>query len=1094
VYGAVIVIVTMQSPVQIDNVVITPWDSTAPPTPVKHATRPKTNFEVREQNKQHVEVDRKNLKTQPDAKNTPRNQTTTTTILANTTDNTTTATTTEQKQNNEEKKKKRVVKKPFVQNIGSAPLSSSVSDIQQQQQHLIHTSIVKLRKREREQLFNSLKQKDMGKFVPQDFPSPRDAHKLVHIGNTMNFTASSNLRSHGPNSPRFYITSHKPRSDEDGLFLKKEGFALKSAKLTIDNKKKYINNNRSSLLTQQLAENEVDKEVENINTNNNNTSTTTNNAENNLLESNKDVKRSETPAEALYDNTADVYKYVVKMNHSGKVENITSSKEEEIKKEVDELKNKAPRKDIIFQLDKQKNRRSSVSNRKADRSPTTTYVPTTSITTNTTTTTKESEIRDVSFRLEEEINRDKKVVEEKNTIKNAKAAVNRSISQWNADDDSARQSPENELELSKLFSKDGDETKMVKLPDIKARKAKAKLESEQENAVNDHLVVLPSATITTDIVDDILKVVNQKNTKIPASKIPKQFHVTDDTPIVTNKEINLDTFYNTETGLWETKIFPSSKPTSRVEVVHLARAFEAMIKAVDSQVYNDEVGRMKSHVELLDLVASEIIRQVSVTCSERGILIQRVLGMMQDMNKAALKWHQDALGNVEQKKGRIREKNNLITDLQEVVNEKDTTIYHQKQKIHHQNNLIRKMEDKVKTTENRMHKLQKDFYSVGYMTDYFGGGSETPISEASFNERASFDPKISSSRIESQASDYYVPVNVNQKKPDDAITDVTNSSYEVQDAEVNTDPIEGISMMPVENDGQVRTPEPPQEQQQEEEEEFLGVAPRDTHSRNSNVSYHHHHHHHSSDSNRPKSIRDEVMSHSSKKVCHVGSQTDKLSRASHATQTDFVSIEVETDDTEDAKLTDDTEDSTFIIGAYEGSGYEVYENGNDLEETISTIHRKSVSPKRKLLRASERSLSPSVNSSNLSSHSVNSSSSSSSRRSVASNDIRSNKRKFISRDFKIKRLAAEEVDALFIDILDAKKSTPRVQSLRWVNRLILDVFAELATSEFLGTINDLKMVRKFVYEFHLVKFGLASIAMNVCNFLTSTIFSNIIFY
>jgi hypothetical protein len=72
---------------------------------------------------------------------------------------------------------------------------------------------------------------------------------------------------------------------------------------------------------------------------------------------------------------------------------------------------------------------------------------------------------------------------------------------------------------------------------------------------------------------------------------------------------------------------------------------------------------------------------------------------------------------------------------------------------------------------------------------------------------------------------------------------------------------------------------------------------------------------------------------------------------------------------------------------------------------------------------------------------------------------------------------------MFYDILH-KEKVMRLQSLRWLNRMILEVFTELSSSDFLSMTTDLDSVKKFVYDFFLVKFGLATIAVNVRCFLT----------
>ena len=86
------------------------------------------------------------------------------------------------------------------------------------------------------------------------------------------------------------------------------------------------------------------------------------------------------------------------------------------------------------------------------------------------------------------------------------------------------------------------------------------------------------------------------------------------------------------------------------------------------------MGKVKANVEIVDVIASELIRQVFVHCSERGILLQKVLAMMHDTNKVALGWHQEALLQIEKQREKLKDRNNLITNLQEALQENEDRV------------------------------------------------------------------------------------------------------------------------------------------------------------------------------------------------------------------------------------------------------------------------------------------------------------------------------------------------------------------------------------------------------------------------------------
>ncbi|XP_053100162.1 axonemal dynein light chain domain-containing protein 1 isoform X2 [Hemicordylus capensis] len=130
----------------------------------------------------------------------------------------------------------------------------------------------------------------------------------------------------------------------------------------------------------------------------------------------------------------------------------------------------------------------------------------------------------------------------------------------------------------------------------------------------------------------------QQDDKLPAaiadSLVPEEFH------LVKNRGVLGLEYYDDEyTTLLEDhenrlRIFPSMKPSGRLEVLQLMKVMDTMLEKAG--VDNEEVGvaglsQMHNVLELLkveqniyDIVFHEIIRQVSVDCAERGELLSKL--------------------------------------------------------------------------------------------------------------------------------------------------------------------------------------------------------------------------------------------------------------------------------------------------------------------------------------------------------------------------------------------------------------------------------------------------------------------------------------
>jgi len=150
------------------------------------------------------------------------------------------------------------------------------------------------------------------------------------------------------------------------------------------------------------------------------------------------------------------------------------------------------------------------------------------------------------------------------------------------------------------------------------------------------------------IVDDVIKAASARDaSKIPKSKIPKKYHIVESSPIVTKDDYDKPTSYNSDKKSWETTVFPSNKPTSRMEVVQLARTFEIMLNEVQMQDC-DDVQLLENEISVMEVISSEISRQICVQCSERGALLDKLTARFKQLINRSLVTSKEAVRKMEE--------------------------------------------------------------------------------------------------------------------------------------------------------------------------------------------------------------------------------------------------------------------------------------------------------------------------------------------------------------------------------------------------------------------------------------------------------------
>ena len=143
-------------------------------------------------------------------------------------------------------------------------------------------------------------------------------------------------------------------------------------------------------------------------------------------------------------------------------------------------------------------------------------------------------------------------------------------------------------------------------------------------------------------------VANHKNATAPESKIPPEFHMYDEDPVVSSSLVNpqsAESRYDPKGKTWTARRFPSLHPTARSEVVLTAGAVDAMLARLGKRQRTTPEGRaVESLQELLDetrvwdMAITEVVRQTFVGCSQRGVLLDRAhKGLMEIVQALAAK-------------------------------------------------------------------------------------------------------------------------------------------------------------------------------------------------------------------------------------------------------------------------------------------------------------------------------------------------------------------------------------------------------------------------------------------------------------------------
>ncbi|CAK6977588.1 axonemal dynein light chain domain-containing protein 1 isoform X2 [Scomber scombrus] len=195
-----------------------------------------------------------------------------------------------------------------------------------------------------------------------------------------------------------------------------------------------------------------------------------------------------------------------------------------------------------------------------------------------------------------------------------------------------------------------------------------------------------------------------QNLGVSESLIPEEYH------IVKNKGLRSLEFFEDaftvqlQDDEQKLRVFPSLRPSGRLEVVHLMRMMDDMLEkaGVDQQSQElTELSQMEGLLELVqteqniyNIVFHELIRQVSVGCAERGQLLaklrQRYQSLLERIPRRLKALHTEAVAQRALDRRLTEEIHRIKTSIQQLstelsrIRDHDAFVSHQAERAHQQ--------------------------------------------------------------------------------------------------------------------------------------------------------------------------------------------------------------------------------------------------------------------------------------------------------------------------------------------------------------------------------------------------------------------------
>jgi len=188
---------------------------------------------------------------------------------------------------------------------------------------------------------------------------------------------------------------------------------------------------------------------------------------------------------------------------------------------------------------------------------------------------------------------------------------------------------------------------------------------------------------------------------IPATLIPREYFVYSKSPIAYGliKDGTEHVISNEDGNEWQTLVFPSHKPSKRVEIYLLAKTMDEMLAKMneeekkpilESDYFDIKIERIKKSFKIHIAALFEIYRQVFSTCTERGIMLQKIYSYFSEFFESIMSLLQD-----ERKK--CLDFQNIINDyenlMKELVIERERNRKEMEELLKENNNLFKEKEE-----------------------------------------------------------------------------------------------------------------------------------------------------------------------------------------------------------------------------------------------------------------------------------------------------------------------------------------------------------------------------------------------------------------
>eukprot|EP00931_Biecheleriopsis_adriatica_P089032 TRINITY_DN63228_c0_g1_i1.p1 TRINITY_DN63228_c0_g1~~TRINITY_DN63228_c0_g1_i1.p1 ORF type:complete len:525 (+),score=145.50 TRINITY_DN63228_c0_g1_i1:47-1621(+) len=172
------------------------------------------------------------------------------------------------------------------------------------------------------------------------------------------------------------------------------------------------------------------------------------------------------------------------------------------------------------------------------------------------------------------------------------------------------------------------------------------------------LTKLETTAPKTARTSDVSHLFDQKGSlspSIPPTLIQEEDHVYE----TSFMPKDVSSTYSEEDGLWHTKVFPSEKPSSRMDAVMLdtwiTRSLQRYQETVSFSEREDFTKTVEDLVPILSVSLHELVRQVKHHCSERGVALERIWRTYVELFHRVLKQLQESLRNQKKKTAEVNQ-------------------------------------------------------------------------------------------------------------------------------------------------------------------------------------------------------------------------------------------------------------------------------------------------------------------------------------------------------------------------------------------------------------------------------------------------------